>query len=317
MFAHIRLRAKLLLPLGAAVLFFPAALLLCFRCGNQTDPVGAERRNAVAAGQTTGNAAQALPPRNKTDEGNTRTVPVLMYHSVCDHPTARSVYILSPAAFREDLRYLSVHGYQTVFLRDLLAFAGGTGTLPEKPVVLTFDDGFYNNLTNVLPLLKEADAKAELNIVGRYADNAGKEQYRSPDYSYLTWEEIRTLQGSGRFEIGSHTYDMHALSPRNGCAREKGESDEAYENALKADAAAMREAMLREQTDATLIFAYPYGAKSRNTQTILEQAGFTVFLTCDERLNVLSKNSPLPPLCRINRTAALTTEEFMKKNGIG
>ena len=155
-----------------------------------------------------------------------------------------------------------------------------------------------------------------MNVVGAYTDKAAKEQYRSPDYSYLTWEEVRALQESGCVEIGSHTYDLHALSPRNGCAQMAGESDEAYTAALLADAAAMRKAMERERVDATLIFAYPFGARSKTTQTVLEKAGFTVFLTCDEKLNVVEKNRPLPPLGRFNRTSALSTEAFMAACGV-
>ena len=181
--------------------------------------------------QTVPAAAEAQAPARAAPEApeNTavRTVPILMYHSVCDHPTAKSDYILSPAAFAADLDYLKAHGYETVFLRGVLAFAAGEGSLPAKPVALTFDDGFLNNLTYVLPLLREKGMRGEINIVGEYADKAAGETYRSPLYSYLTWEEIRRLQESGRFEIGSHTYPTHALSPRRGCAQQNGEDDAA------------------------------------------------------------------------------------------
>ena len=239
-----------------------------------------------------------------------------MYHSVCDHPTKSSVYILPPAAFAADLAYLKAHGYETVFLKDVLAFAAGEGTLPEKPVVLTFDDGCLNALTNVLPLLQKEGMKAEINIVGEYTDKAAAETVRSPNYSYLTWEEVRTLQSGGCFEIGCHSYAMHALSPRNGCAKMKGEPADAYRAALTADVENMRAAMLRERADATLIFAYPFGAVSSGTQEILQSLGFTIFLTCRETVNRIAASAPLPPLGRINRTSALSTEEVMKKFGI-
>lgn len=299
MYAHFRLHLR------SGLLFLFAALFAacCFFAF----------RHAATARQPAGSPAA---PAGKTQTEETRALPVLMYHSVCDHPTKKSVYILSPAAFAADLAYLKAHGYETVFLKDVLAFAAGEGTLPEKPVVLTFDDGCLNALTNVLPLLRETGVKAEINIVGEYTDKAAAETVRSPNYSYLTWEEVRTLQSSGCFEIGCHSYAMHALSPRNGCAKKKGESEEAYRAALTEDAEHMRAAMLREKTDATLIFAYPFGAVSGETQEILQGLGFTVFLTCRETVNEISARFPLPPLGRINRTSALSTEDFMQKYGI-
>ena len=275
---------------------------------------GAILRQSAAARRNT--AVSERPQAETSKEEATRRLPVLMYHSVCDHPKKTSAYILPPALFAEDLAYLKAHGYETVFLRDVLAFAAGEGTLPEKPVALTFDDGCLNALTNALPLLRAAGMKAEINVVGEYTDKAALEAVRSPNYSYLTWEEVRRLQSSGCFEIGCHTYAMHALSPRNGCARMKGETDDAYRAALTADVQKMRDAMLREQTDATIVFAYPYGAVSKGAQGILEKLGFTIFLTCRETVNEIAPNAPLGPLGRFNRTSALSTEDFMKQCGI-
>ncbi len=246
-------------------------------------------------------------------ESDRRILPVLMYHSVCADPLSPSEYVLSPDALRQDLAFLKERGYQTVFLSDVLAFAGGGGDLPEKPVAITFDDGYLNNLTEALPLLREYGAVAEISVVGAFADAAETESYRSPRYSYLRWSEVRELLASGCFELGSHTYDMHALSPREGLSRMPGESQAAYETALRADDGRLRAALLREKIGDTVICAYPYGAGGKDARGVLSDLGYTVFLSCGEHVNRIQKNAPLPELGRFHRAARYTTAEFMAR----
>ena len=70
------------------------------------------------------------------------SLPVLMYHSVA--PVPEQQYCVTPETLESDLRYLQAHGYETVSPEELVAYTNGNGTLPEKPVMLTFDDGYYN-----------------------------------------------------------------------------------------------------------------------------------------------------------------------------
>ena len=67
------------------------------------------------------------------------SLPVLMYHSVA--PVPEQQYCVTPETLESDLRYLQAHGYETVSPEELVAYTNGNGTLPEKPVMLTFDDG--------------------------------------------------------------------------------------------------------------------------------------------------------------------------------
>ena len=93
-------------------------------------------------------------------------LPILMYHSVLKDPSKTGKYVITPESLEEDLRYLQQHGYRTVVMQDVIDFVYNGVQLPEKPVVLTFDDGFYNNLTYLLPLLIEYDMKAIVAPVG-------------------------------------------------------------------------------------------------------------------------------------------------------
>ena len=80
--------------------------------------------------------------------------------------------------------------------------------LPQNPVVITFDDGFYNNLSVALPLLEQYDMKATVSVVGSFSENQ-TEQDSHKSYSYLTDADIAVLLESGRFEIGNHTNSLH------------------------------------------------------------------------------------------------------------
>ena len=96
------------------------------------------------------------------------SLPVLMYHSVCDNRRAGGEYVLPPEQFRADMEYLRRRGYAAVFLSEVRDYAQNGAPLPDKPVVITLDDGFLNNLTEVLPVLEELDMKAEINLVGEF-----------------------------------------------------------------------------------------------------------------------------------------------------
>ena len=139
-------------------------------------------------------------------------LPVIMYHSITEHPSGD--YQITPDAFAEDLRYLRANGYESVSVAQLLPYTEGTGTLPAHPVLLTFDDGFYNNLSAALPLLEQYDMCAVVSVVGYYTDVTAARDPHVPAYSYLEWEDIRALLRSGRIEIGSHTYDLHSNEER-------------------------------------------------------------------------------------------------------
>ena len=85
-------------------------------------------------------------------------VPVVMYHSVLKDEKYHGKYVISPAEFENDLQYLEAHGYTTILIQDLINYTKG-GELPEKPVLLTFDDGYYNNYLYAFELAKQYQCK--------------------------------------------------------------------------------------------------------------------------------------------------------------
>ncbi len=129
-------------------------------------------------------------------------VPVLEYHMVDTVEDEEShAYNVPPEDFSAQLDYLQQQGYTTITMLDFIKASKGKQELPEKPIILTFDDGYEDNYTVMLPILEAHGMKAVLYMV---TNNIGL-----PDY--LTWEELRDMQERG-IEIGSHTANHEPLT---------------------------------------------------------------------------------------------------------
>jgi peptidoglycan/xylan/chitin deacetylase (PgdA/CDA1 family) len=126
-------------------------------------------------------------------------VPILMYHYLSTPPADANVYrqdlSVSPELFAAHLDRMLAEGYQTITLYDLHAHLAAGTPLPERPVILTFDDGYRDNYENAFPLLKERGMTATFFIVSDFIDEQRPE--------YLTWDMVREMHASG-MSIESH-----------------------------------------------------------------------------------------------------------------
>ena len=242
-------------------------------------------------------------------------VPAIMYHSLLKDPARAGDYVVSPAVFEEDMRYLTENGYETVFVSDLIDYVEKGVPLPEKPVLVTVDDGYLNVMTYANPYMKENGLKGVMNVVGTYTDLSTEQDEHNPAYSSLTWDEIAELANSSVFEIGNHTYNMHSMTSRKGCKKMYGESYEEYRKSMFDDIA-MLQGLLSDKSGVTPVtFAYPFGFVSEDSVDILRDMGFKALLTCNEKPNYISRGNPecLLSINRYNRPAGISTEDFMKK----
>ena len=240
-------------------------------------------------------------------------LPVIMYHSVCDKAPAD--YIVSPSQLEDDLIWLKTHGYESVSAQQLIDYTNNTCGLPQKPVLITFDDGFYNNLSLALPLLEKYDMCAVVSIVGRYTDDYAPADPHADAYSYLTWEDISQLIASNRVEIGSHTYDMHSRdSRRQGCAINAGETPEEYAFTLGADIGLLNTELHDNCGISPVVFAYPFGALCRESLPVLRDNGIKMSLTCREGMNYITRSPDcLYGIFRNNRSGLVSTEDYMEQ----
>jgi len=242
-------------------------------------------------------------------------LPVLMYHRVFNGGH-KSSYIITPKQLEEDLIELKKAGYIAVLPSEVLAFVEGKGTLPSRPIMITFDDGHYNNLHYALPLFKKHGFNGVINVVGKFceyatvSDNRGK-----PASSFLTWNEVAKLEQSALFEIGSHTYNMHDYKPRFGIRRLEDESDEKYYEALKQDDTRLKKALKEKANIETNVFAYPFGAYYGDSCDLITGLGYKVIFTANQKINYIKQGDfeALRWLGRINRESDWTSKQMIEK----
>ena len=254
----------------------------------------------------------SLPGIHAENEGI--CLPVIMYHKIIASSSCQNQWQISQEAFERDLKYLKDNGYETVNVQDLLDYINLDMPLPEKPVMITFDDGFYNNIVYALPLLEKYDMKAIISIVGEYTESYSESKVRSAAYSYCTWDDIREISQSGRFEIGNHTYGLHSKSLRNGSMKRSGESTEEYTKIFTDDVMKLQNTLTEKSNVTPIIFTYPFGAISKEAKPALIDMGFQATLNCYERPNYITKDPKcLFGLNRYNRSGGISTDKFMKK----
>ncbi len=248
-----------------------------------------------------------------TDAEEDIFLPVIMYHSI--HNDAQGDYEVTPQQLEQDLAYLKNNGYNTISAQQLADYVYNGSALPQNPVMITLDDGFYNNLYYLLPLLEKYDMNAIVSIVGSYVENNAAADPHVPEYSYLTWEDVNLLLGSGRVEIGNHTYNMHSGSgSRKGCSKNYDESVESYAEIFNADVSMLQSEIHLNTGTTPIAFAYPFGYISRESLPLLRENGFLMTFTCYEKANYINRNPDcLFGLNRYNRSGVYSTEEFMRR----
>ena len=236
------------------------------------------------------------PAALSADEISTQ-VPILMYHHLSEDVTNSEM--VSPEQFEAQIRALSEAGYTGVSFDELQAYVLRGEPLPEKPVVITFDDGYRSNYTLAYPILQKYGMKATIFAIGV---SFGTDHYKDTDYAitpHFGAAEAAEMTASGLISIQSHTYDMHQWPPyetgsavRENILQLSSESEEAYVQALTEDFTRSR-ALLEGATGQPVdVLAYPAGQYSTLTQVTLQSLGVHVTLSTNPGVNTVVKGLP-------------------------
>lgn len=245
--------------------------------------------------------ATALP-----DETVSRDVPVLMWHNLAEESSGDMT--ISVDTFRAQIEALHEAGFKTVSLQQLYDYVHFGTELPEKPIVLTFDDGYFSNYEYAFPILQEYDMQATIFAIGV---SVGKDTYKDTDHAmtpHFGADEAREMVASGLISVQSHTYDMHQWPPfedGNAQVRETllpfdGEADADYEAAVEADFAESRELLESITGQPVNALAFPEGAYVTLTQDALRSAGAELTFTTVRAVNTVVKGLP-QSLCAMPR----------------
>ncbi|OEJ42239.1 polysaccharide deacetylase [Streptomyces agglomeratus] len=192
-----------------------------------------------------------------------------MYHAV-GHRPAKAAYRLSvsPDAFAEQMRLLDDRGFTPLTTARLGAAWRGGGTLPERPVLITFDDGYEGVHRHALPALAAHGFAATLFVTtgwlrGPY-DGGGALD------TMLDWDQVRELAAAGT-EIGGHSHSHPQM-------------DQLTDEALWSETLRCREILGEELGARPVSFAYPYGYSNRRVRRTVREAGFAQSLAVGNTL---------------------------------
>ncbi|MHB1651796.1 MAG: polysaccharide deacetylase family protein [Desulfitobacteriaceae bacterium] len=183
------------------------------------------------------------------------SVPVLYYHSVSSSDPKNPLR-MPPKEFEKQMAYLSQHSYHTVSPSQLSDFFNGKGTLPLNPILVTFDDGYNDNYTNALPIIKKFGFTATVFVIVNIVGKNG----------HMSWGELEELAHEG-WQIGSHTLshsDLTKLDPSK-LTREVKYSKE----------------LLEDHFGPIKFLAYPSGTYNSKVEKAVKDAGYIMAFTTD------------------------------------
>ncbi|MCX6816846.1 MAG: polysaccharide deacetylase family protein [Candidatus Beckwithbacteria bacterium] len=201
-----------------------------------------------------------IPFQKLIKESETVKVPILIYHYVeyvkDEGDTIRKSLNITPNIFEKQIQTLLDNSYSFIFIDELADYLDGKVKLAPKPIILTFDDGYEDFYTVVLPILTKHNVKATVYIVPGFLDKLNA----------MTSKQIQEVANSGLVEIASHT--VHHINLK-------------YESAKIAEAEIIDSKNKLEQLIAKRVnnFAYPYGGFNEETIKLLKEAGYRTAVT--------------------------------------
>jgi peptidoglycan/xylan/chitin deacetylase (PgdA/CDA1 family) len=197
-----------------------------------------------------------------------KSIPILMYHEISSTPHREFLkYTVSPTSFAAQMRWLAKHDYTTIVPDQLLAARAGSATLPARPVMLTFDDGFAESVRHAPPILASHGFTAVFYLVTGLAGATSRWiiPERGFELPLIGWSEARALESSG-FHCESHTVSHPHLADisADACERELAES---------------RQMMEQQLGRPVQHLAYPHGSHNASVISMAQAAGYRTACT--------------------------------------
>lgn len=213
---------------------------------------------------------------------------VLAYHNV---GSPAGMWTVSRDSLEQQFAYLREQGYQPLTLEQYMAAQTG-GALPEKAVLLTFDDGYASFYREVFPLLQQYGYPAMLAVVTSWESGAEPPEIGQA----VTWQQLREMEASGLVTVAAHSHALHHYVAAN--ARSQGpaaatlryaegryETPGEYARRIAADMQFAQRLFRRELGHPVAAWVWPYGAYTGVALELAKQQGFRVFFTSRDGFN--------------------------------
>jgi biofilm PGA synthesis lipoprotein PgaB len=263
------------------------------------------------------NLSKALAPVNDPPQ----SFRVLCYHDIRDDvKESFKTYPDATALGTQDLisqfNWLQENGYHPVSLQQIIDARAGRSTLPEKAILLTFDDGYQSVYTKVFPLLQQFKFPAVVAIVGEWLETPTdkKVAYGSdlmPRDHFATWDELREMTASGLVEIASHTHGLHkgiVANPQGNLVpavvthaylptENRYESDAEYAARIKSDMRRNVELIEKHLHVRPRAMVWPYGMYNQPAMQLAADMGMPIMMNLEP-----GPNTPHDSLSRMRRS---------------
>ena len=219
----------------------------------QTQVAAVSLSDQTDQSESSNNQTSIQPQIQSNNDGKVKNgqeapiVPILYYHSVMQEKG--NELRMPPEQFEAQMSYLHDRGYQSVSLEQLYLASNGRGTLPTKPFVITFDDGYVDNFTNAFPILAKHGFTATVFMITSYIDGEG----------FMTWGQLKELVANG-WEIESHTTSHPYLTKVDPIA-------------VLSELNLSKELLEKELGKPVKFFAYPYGDLNANVVQAVKETG--------------------------------------------
>ncbi|RXJ02963.1 polysaccharide deacetylase family protein [Anaerobacillus alkaliphilus] len=249
---------------------------------------------------------------SSTEEKN---ITVLMYHHFAEGE--ETSVTVDPERLRDQLVTLKEAGYETITERQLADYLNGLEVdMPDKPLVITIDDGYMSNYTIAYPILEELEMHATIYVI---VNSRGT----TPGYiPHFDWDEAREMVASGWIDIQNHTFDHHfTIETINGKERPVlvgkmvidgvEETDEQYRERIMEDLRLAKEVIEAELGNEVFTLTYPFGAFNETVIDVATELGHQLMYTVKPGL-VKKGDSPYE-LNRINADGKFTGADLLKE----
>ena len=206
-------------------------------------------------------------------------VPTLMYHHIepldLAEQEGHKQLTVGDVNFRGQMEYVRKSNHSIISMQQLIEFFDAGMALPQKPLLLTFDDGYSDFATYAAPILKEYGFAATVFVPTGLIENAG----------YMNWSAVENLGHSGGILMSNHTWSHHSVAEA---------SDMIEKEITTAD-----NQLVIHSLNTPKVFAYPYGVENETAETILGQKGYLLAFTTQQGSTLCKQKRLTLPRIRI------------------
>lgn len=238
------------------------------------------------------------------DWNETQKIPVFCYHDVVDNNNTKALekdpFAITEKRLDEHFNLLKKEGFTPISIKQYEDYINGIGNLPDKPVLLSFDDGRESMYTNIYPLLKKYNYPAVFAIILSYMDTT---MPPADINKMVTWNQLREMKNSGLVTIASHTYSLHNFVVANRYGdryqnvstiwwsdNNKYETEKDFNDRIANDILTGKNLFYKNMGYNSNILVWPFGVYTQYSVNIAKELGYDYQLMLNDDVKLTDKS---------------------------